>query len=289
MDKGYYNLSTMKSGRSGGYTPVANSSYYDPSPNMAHDFHNKPSQGYSRSPSPYPPSVTKAQRQERYAGSYPRRQSNSSCGLCDWIMWLFILLLIAVGVYCHLHASSILSSADNCPSSCLQQCYSQYPRTLNGCDLASCDSQCNPQASQAKVYKLASIGTIVAGILTTLITLCIRFCSCGACYGDSCCVIIWWAISFAQLPLEVMTNVDILYTFIHLSCQHTVCSLAHVYFKECHNTTTLYTFVKQDSEHGLCCYFILFKYMFVWNQRLMIQENAQRQAKSNFDAFYSIL
>jgi hypothetical protein len=191
MNKGSYHLSSMSSGKSGGYAPVANSNYYDPSPNMAHDFHQKPSQGYSRSPSPYAPSLTKAQRQERYAGSYPRR-SSSSCGLCDWIMWLFILLLIAVGVYCHLHASSLLSSADNCPSQCIQNCYSQFPRTLDGCDLASCDSQCNPQAAQAKMYKIASIGSIVAGVITMLVTLCIRCCPgcCSACYRDSCCVII---------------------------------------------------------------------------------------------------
>ncbi|KAI8578656.1 hypothetical protein K450DRAFT_245916 [Umbelopsis ramanniana AG] len=185
MEKGYHQLSTLHSGQSA--HSLLPGSYYDPSPNMAHDFHRKTEHGYSRSPSP---SVTKAQRRrEQYAGSYSKR---SSCGVCDCVMWLFIIILFAIGVYCHLHASSILSSADNCPSQCLQSCYSQYPRTLDDCDLKSCDSQCNPQAAQAKTYLLASIGTIVAGVMTTLITLCIRVCpGFGAlCYRDSCCAII---------------------------------------------------------------------------------------------------
>lgn len=190
MEKGYHQLSTFHSSKSA-HSLLPSSSYYDPSPNMAHDFHRKAEQGYSRSPSPYPPSITKAQRQEQYAGSYPKR-SRRSCGVCDCVMWLFIIILFAIGVYCHLHASSILSSADNCPSQCIKSCYSQYPRTLDDCDLNSCDSQCNPQAAQAKTYLLASIGTIVAGIMTTLVTLCIRVCpGFGAlCYRDSCCAII---------------------------------------------------------------------------------------------------
>ncbi|KAH8551786.1 hypothetical protein BGW37DRAFT_492380 [Umbelopsis sp. PMI_123] len=191
MEKGYHQLSTFNSGKSG-YTQVSNPQYYNPSPTMAHDFNRNLEQGYNRSPSPYPPSVNKARRQERYAGSYPgRSRSRASCSVCDCIIWLIIIVLVAVAIYCHVHASSVLSTADNCPTQCVNSCYNRYPLTSDACDLSSCDSQCNPQAAQAKTYLLASIGTIIASVMTTLIVLCIRVCPgfCSLCYRDSCCAI----------------------------------------------------------------------------------------------------
>lgn len=159
------------------YIPVKNPSYYDPSPNMAHNFKS------SRSPSSHSEveSSPYSRGKNRYAGSYPSR---SGCSFCDWILFIFVALLIAVAVYCQLHANSLLASASDCSPQCVSNCYSQYPRTFNDCDLNSCNAQCDPQASRAIAYKLTSLGTAVAGIISLSIVLCLRFCS--GCYY-SCC------------------------------------------------------------------------------------------------------